>query len=77
MKALTVRRFVECAGNGRGVFGTQQHQNSAAPNGFWGPIGVADWTGVRLSDVLELAGLRDTPVDVMPEVDADQQRDTT
>lgn len=67
LEAVTVRRFVECAGNGRGFFNIQQHQNALGAQWFLGAIGVAEWTGVRLSDVLQLAGLKDTAVDVMPE----------
>ncbi len=67
MDAVTVRRFVECAGNGRGFYGIQQGQRATGAQWFLGAIGVAEWTGVRLSDVLQLAGLKDTAVEVMPE----------
>jgi sulfane dehydrogenase subunit SoxC len=60
-------RFIECAGNGRSFFDTQQ--GTPAPGSQWrlGAIGVAEWTGVRLSELLERAGLKPSAVDVMPE----------
>ncbi|WP_445149699.1 sulfite oxidase [Baekduia sp. Peel2402] len=59
--------FVECAGNARSYFGSQE--GKAAPGTTWGlgAIGVAQWTGVSLREVLERAGLRPDAVDVMPE----------
>ncbi len=62
-----VTAFVECAGNGRSLFGSQQ--GTPAPGAQWklGAIGVARWGGVALCDVLEHAGLRPDAVDVMPE----------
>lgn len=67
LDAVTVRRFVECAGNGRGFFGIQQGRMATGAQWFLGAIGVAEWTGVRLRDLLELAGLKNTAVEVMPE----------
>ncbi|MCW3816947.1 sulfite oxidase [Micromonospora sp. DR5-3] len=59
--------LIECAGNGRRFFASQQ--DDPAPGVAWGlgGVGVARWRGVRLGAVLRLAGLRDTAVDVMPE----------
>jgi len=59
--------FIECAGNGRSFFGTQQGTPASGTQWRLGAIGVAEWTGVRLSTVLEYAGLKNTAVDVMPE----------
>jgi DMSO/TMAO reductase YedYZ molybdopterin-dependent catalytic subunit len=58
--------FVECAGNGRSFFGTQQGTPASGTQWKLGAIGVAHWRGVRLRDVLERAGLRHDAVDVMP-----------
>ncbi|WP_084259751.1 sulfite oxidase [Microtetraspora malaysiensis] len=57
---------IECAGNGRSLFATQQGQG--APGTPWrlGAIGVARWRGVPLSTLLALAGLRGDAVDVLP-----------
>lgn len=45
---------LECAGNGRSLF------DPAVPGEAWGlgAVSTAEWTGVRLMDVLERAGLR-------------------
>ncbi len=67
MGAVSATKFIECAGNGRSFFTTQQ--GTLVPGSAWklGAIGVAEWTGVPLSAVLDRAGLRSTAVDVMPE----------
>jgi DMSO/TMAO reductase YedYZ molybdopterin-dependent catalytic subunit len=66
LPARTVVSFVECAGNGRSFFTTQQ--NEPVPGTPWllGAIGVASWRGVPLSTVLDLAGITREAVDVMP-----------
>ena len=63
----TTTAFIECAGNGRSFFASQQ--GTPAPGSQWklGAIGVARWRGVRLRDVLERAGITRHAVDVMPE----------
>lgn len=53
---VTQRMVLECGGNGRAYFspkteGVQWHHGGA---------GCAEWTGVRLRDVLKFAGLRET-----------------
>jgi DMSO/TMAO reductase YedYZ molybdopterin-dependent catalytic subunit len=56
--------YVECAGNGRGFF--KEFMGKVASGTQWrlGAIGVAEWTGVPLAAILELARLkRDTPRD--------------
>jgi DMSO/TMAO reductase YedYZ molybdopterin-dependent catalytic subunit len=57
---------IECAGNGRSFFGSQQ--GTPAPGTQWGlgAIGVARWRGVPLRVVLERAGISPSAVDVMP-----------
>ena len=52
MKQTTVEAVLQCAGNGRGLFtprvpGVQWR---------WGAMGNAEWTGVRLADVIAAAG---------------------
>ncbi len=66
MPSTTVTRFVECAGNGRSFFSSLM--NKPAQGGQWhlGAYGIADWTGVKLSDILNKAGLKSNAVDVMP-----------
>ena len=59
--------FVECAGNGRSAFASQE--GTPAPGTAWGlgAIGVARWAGVPLREILERAGVRADAVDVMAE----------
>lgn len=63
---VTVTRAVECAGNARSLFASQQGTPASGTAWGLGAIGVATWTGVRLSEVLERAGLKPTALDVMP-----------
>lgn len=67
LPSVTVTRFVECAGNGRSFFETTY--GNRAQGGQWklGAIGVAEWTGVPLREVLDRAGLRRAAKDVMPQ----------
>ncbi|MBY8870400.1 sulfite oxidase [Micromonospora sp. PLK6-60] len=67
LPAERITALVECAGNGRRFFDSQQ--GTPAPGVAWGlgGVGVAHWTGVRLSTVLRRAGLTDAAVDVQPE----------
>jgi DMSO/TMAO reductase YedYZ molybdopterin-dependent catalytic subunit len=55
---------VECAGNGRSYFTSQQGQTVSGTAWGLGAVGVARWRGVRLSTVLRLAGLTSRAVDV-------------
>ncbi|MEV6955840.1 sulfite oxidase [Streptomyces sp. NPDC051183] len=58
--------FIESAGNGRSFYTTQQGQKVGGTAWTLGAIGVARWRGVRLSDVLRLAGVTRRAVDVLP-----------
>ncbi len=57
-EVITQRLVLECGGNGRAFF------NPGASGNQWttGAVGCADWTGVRLSDVLNAAGVKDSAV---------------
>jgi sulfane dehydrogenase subunit SoxC len=58
--------FVECAGNGRGFFKEVMGKVASGTQWHFGGIGVAEWTGVPLGVVLELARVkRDTPRDIL------------
>ncbi len=52
---------LECAGNGRGLY------EPSMPGLQWkyGGVGNAKWTGVRLADVLRLAGVRQGAIEVL------------
>jgi DMSO/TMAO reductase YedYZ molybdopterin-dependent catalytic subunit len=66
LPSRSVVSFVECAGNGRGF--SNEFMGKVASGTQWrlGAIGVAEWTGVPLGAVLELAGVkRDTPRDIL------------
>ncbi|MEU8817026.1 sulfite oxidase [Actinoplanes sp. NPDC048796] len=55
---------VECAGNGRGYFTSQQGQTVSGTAWGLGAVGVGRWRGVRLSTVLRHAGIGRHAVDV-------------
>jgi sulfane dehydrogenase subunit SoxC len=67
LPSVSVTRFIECAGNGRSFF--EAAYGKRAQGGQWklGAIGVAEWTGVPLREVLERVGLKRSARDVMPE----------
>jgi DMSO/TMAO reductase YedYZ molybdopterin-dependent catalytic subunit len=72
LPAATRSCFVECAGNGRSYFTSQQGQNVSGTAWTLGAIGSARWRGARLADVLRRSGLRRDAVDVLPRgLDAD------
>ena len=65
LPSISVIKSIECAGNGRSFYQTAYGQ---APSGVqWklGGIGVAEWTGVPLGEVLSRAGVKSTAKDVM------------
>lgn len=58
--------ILECAGNGRSFFTSQQGQSVSGTAWTLGAVGAAKWRGVRLGTVLRRAGLSPTAVDVLP-----------
>ena len=67
LPAETVTARIECAGNGRNFFTTQQNQTVSGTPWQLGAVGVARWRGVRLATLLRRAGLRASAVDVLPQ----------
>jgi DMSO/TMAO reductase YedYZ molybdopterin-dependent catalytic subunit len=67
MPAVSVIRYVECAGNGRSFFEGAHGKKAQGTQWKLGAIGVAEWTGVPLRAILERAGVKKTARDVMPE----------
>lgn len=66
LPSRSVISFVECAGNGRGFFNEFMGKVASGTQWRQGGIGVAEWTGVPLGAVLELARVRrDTPRDIL------------
>src|SRR3954467_10166475 len=57
-KPVTQRMVLECGGNGRSFFTPSARGNQWTNGG----AGCAEWTGVRLSDVLKAAGVKSSAV---------------
>ena len=53
-EVVTHRLVIECGGNGRSGFEPPTRGNQWT----YGAVGCAEWTGVRLADVLEAAGVK-------------------
>jgi DMSO/TMAO reductase YedYZ molybdopterin-dependent catalytic subunit len=66
LPAVTRTAFVECAGNGRSYYTTQQGDTVSGTSWTLGAVGVARWRGVPLGHVLRKAGLSPYAVDVQP-----------
>ncbi|MGY4906610.1 sulfite oxidase [Streptomyces sp. 900116325] len=66
LPSVTRTAFVECAGNARSFYSTQQNQQVSGTAWTLGAIGTARWRGVRLADVLRRAGIGRDAVDVLP-----------
>jgi len=66
MPSRTVTRYVECSGNGRSFFDTVLKKPAEGGQWYLGAYGIAEWTGVQLSEILRQAGIKSTAVDVMP-----------
>ncbi|MET7495664.1 sulfite oxidase [Streptomyces sp900116325] len=66
LPSVTRTGFVECAGNARSFYSTQQNQQVSGTAWTLGAIGTARWRGVRLADVLRRAGIGRNAVDVLP-----------
>lgn len=67
MPSISVLRFVECAGNARSFFEVAYGKKPQGTQWKLGAIGVAEWTGVPLSLILDRAGLKGSARDVMPQ----------
>lgn len=64
MPSRTVFSYVECGGNQRSFFGSMLGQPAQGTQWGRGAVGMAEWTGVPLAEVLTRAGVRDTALDV-------------
>lgn len=60
-------RTIECAGNRRVLFGEEVGHGFEGTQWGRGAIGTAEWTGVRLRDLLEPAGIAPGACEVMGE----------
>jgi DMSO/TMAO reductase YedYZ molybdopterin-dependent catalytic subunit len=66
LPSVSVEALIECAGNGRSFFTTQQGQPVSGTPWKLGAVGNARWHGVPLRLLLQLAGVRRSAVDVLP-----------
>jgi DMSO/TMAO reductase YedYZ molybdopterin-dependent catalytic subunit len=64
---VSLTRTIECAGNRRSLFGAQFQHAFAGTQWGRGAIGTAEWTGIRLRDLLEPARITSDACEVMPE----------
>jgi DMSO/TMAO reductase YedYZ molybdopterin-dependent catalytic subunit len=64
---VSVVRTIECAGNRRVLFGEEVGRTFQGTQWGRGAIGTAEWTGVRLRDLLEPAGITPGACEVMSE----------
>ena len=64
---VSVIRTIECAGNRRVLLGHEFGTTFEGTQWGRGAIGTAEWTGVRLRDLLKPAGLTPGARDIMPE----------
>jgi DMSO/TMAO reductase YedYZ molybdopterin-dependent catalytic subunit len=64
---VSVVRTIECAGNRRVLFGEELGRRFSGTQWGRGAISTAEWTGVRLRDLLEPAGITPGAREVMPE----------
>jgi sulfite oxidase len=60
MERVEVPAVLQCSGNGRYFFGTAfpKASHPAGAQWFYGSVGLARWTGVRVRDLLERAGVK-------------------
>lgn len=65
LPSTSVIRAVECAGNGRSFYKTAYGKEASGTQWKLGGIGVAEWTGVPMGEVLSKAGVKSTAKDVM------------
>jgi DMSO/TMAO reductase YedYZ molybdopterin-dependent catalytic subunit len=64
---VSVTRTIECAGNRRVLFGAESGRRFEGTQWGRGAIGTAEWTGIRLRDLLEPSGITPDACEVMPE----------
>ena len=57
--------YLECAGNHRAMFDLVKGQKATGTQWKTGGVGCAEWTGVSLRDVLQLAGISDDAANVL------------
>jgi DMSO/TMAO reductase YedYZ molybdopterin-dependent catalytic subunit len=66
-RLVSMIRTMECAGNRRVLLGNEFGRSFEGTQWGRGAIGTAEWTGVRLRDLLEPAGVTSSTCEIMPE----------
>ncbi|MGA5195469.1 sulfite oxidase [Streptomyces exfoliatus] len=66
LPSVTRTALMECAGNGRSLYASQQGEPVTGTAWTLGAVGAARWRGARLSDVLRRAGIAQDAVDLQP-----------
>ncbi|MFE3068270.1 sulfite oxidase [Streptomyces sp. NPDC059247] len=66
LPSVTRTALIECAGNGRSLYTSQQGEPVTGTSWTLGAVGAARWRGVRLSDVLHRAGIARDAVALQP-----------
>ncbi|MFB7027794.1 MULTISPECIES: sulfite oxidase [unclassified Streptomyces] len=66
LPSVTRTALIECAGNGRSLYTSQQGEAVTGTAWTLGAVGAARWRGVRLADVLRRAGIARDAVAVQP-----------
>ncbi|MFJ5933232.1 sulfite oxidase [Streptomyces sp. NPDC093071] len=66
LPSVTRTALIECAGNGRSHYTSQQGETVSGTAWTLGAVGAARWRGVRLADVLRRAGIARDAVAVQP-----------
>ncbi len=66
MPAKKVTRYIDCAGNGRSFYDSLLEKSGTGGHWHFGAYGIAEWTGVSISELLGRAGIKREAFDVMP-----------
>jgi DMSO/TMAO reductase YedYZ molybdopterin-dependent catalytic subunit len=64
---VSMIRTIECAGNRRVLLGNEFGSTFEGTQWGRGAVGTAEWTGIRVRDLLEPAGLTPGAREIMPE----------
>jgi sulfane dehydrogenase subunit SoxC len=66
LPTATYTRYLECAGNGRIFYDLLMGKKAAGQQWHFGGFGIAEWTGVQLSEILKIAEIKKEAVEVRP-----------
>jgi sulfane dehydrogenase subunit SoxC len=66
LPSATFTRYLESAGNGRIFYDLLLCKKAEGEQWHFGAFGIAEWTGVQLSKILKIAGVKKEAVEVKP-----------